>query len=165
MRMPCLADLAQQIPGGIPLPPPVPAFSVVAVSVYVGGQPVAGKEGLWEGHTPLKGAVVTVTVPMPISKMREATVEGDDSAAFTANTDGGGFAKITIPVPVGTRVEVAVQHAGHIQHRFMGTTSPAAGVTAEFHFEAAAAGIPVAAIVVPAIIVVGILGYLLWPKS
>jgi hypothetical protein len=169
MRMPCLADLAQGIPGGIPIPIPPPTFSVISVSAYVGGKPVPGREGLWEGHEPLKGAVVTVTVPLPlknIAKMPDPTVEGDDGPmVVTATTPASGFVNVPIPVPVGTYVEITVQHAGQTQRRTMGTTAAGSGIMAEFHFAAAAPGIPVVAIVVPAVIVVGILGYLLWPKS
>jgi hypothetical protein len=135
------------------------------VSVYVGGKPVPGREGLWEGHQPLKDAVVTVTVPLPLQKMTNTTIEGDDSIVLTATTPASGFVSVPIPVPVGTKAIITVTYAGQTKSVTRPTTSDAGSGLEEFHFEAAAAGIPVAAIVVPAIIVVGILGYLLWPKS
>jgi hypothetical protein len=158
MRIVHLSDLGQ--PGvNVPRPPPLFVPSFVGVSVYQGGYPSG--EGYWGGDIlPLEGVDITVTV-LPAGD--EANLVGDEPVVVKAKTPKSGYAEVLMPVPPGTAVDIAATYQGETQHRKIKTAASSGDALVEFHFDVAKGPkIPALAIAIPAIIVVGLVGYWLY---
>lgn len=148
MRTVHFSDLGQ--PGvNIPVHVPLPT-SMVGVNAYSGGTP--GEGGIWFGGGPQPDVEYSVSIPGAPDFVR-------------GKTPTTGYSEVPLPVAPGTSVDVTATYQGETQHQTVQTALDSGSAMAEFHFAIQKrVEISSLSIIIPVVIVVGLVGYWLWPR-